>query len=129
MNTSRRVVQSGHGAAQANPEISVARLRSALAEVVALGPDFLAGTVDADDMARHMVRAVRAYADGRDAGPGPGVAPATELAGHEVSELAAGLGEAYTCGSGYLSGRCDAACVMRTMTAMVDEFGDLVTTG
>lgn len=94
------------------------RMRAAIAKTVAVGPDFLRGDVDADHMAHTMVGAVNGFVeqeraaghDQRDAG--------------EAQALQGVLAELMVCGSGYLAGRCDVACVARTMTAMVHEFGD-----
>ncbi|MEB2313583.1 MAG: hypothetical protein OZ921_14655 [Sorangiineae bacterium] len=93
------------------------RMRATIGEVVAVGPRFLHGEIDADAMAAAMVGAVKRYAEGEPAGgrAAPRSREAAEL--HQVIE------ELETCGSGYLAGRCDAACVARTMTFMVEEFG------
>lgn len=89
-------------------------MRAAVDRAIALGPDFLAGKVEATRMAESMVTAVRGYIE--HAGDGiPHGAEATEL--HET------LRELMGCGSGFLAGRCDAACVARTMTYMVGEYG------
>ncbi len=99
------------------PTTQAARMRAAIAQAVAVGPDFLRGEVNADHMANTMVAAVRGYADGERAAGSDGQphdAQAREL--HNV------LAELMACGSGYLAGRCDAACVGRTMTQMVEEF-------
>ena len=103
------------------------RMQAALSPVLMIGPDFLAGRRDADEMAHTMVRAVQEYADGErarqqagarsDTGPAP-VSPAAQ-------ELQAVLAELYTCGSGYLANRCDSDCVARTMVQIMDGFGDL----
>lgn len=139
-------------AAQRHPATPREHLRAALAEVVALGPGFLAGTVHADDMAHCMVRAVREHADALVPGgaasgaatsgaaisgaathvpgaAGPGHAASEDVSSHDLPELMAAAGEVYTCGSGYLAGRCDSDCVMRTMADIVAEFGDLATAG
>src|SRR3546814_6062573 len=42
--------------------------------------------------------------------------------GADAQALQGTLAELMGCGSGYLAGRCDAACVARTMTQMVREF-------
>lgn len=91
-----------------------ARMRAAIEQAVALGPGFLRGDVDADHMANAMVRAVHNYTEQERATGGDGVSRGAE--GTALAELMA-------CGSGYLAGRCDAACVARTMTQMVREFG------
>lgn len=100
------------------PATQVARMRSAIHKAVAVGPDFLRGTVDADHMANTMVAAVRGYAEQERAAGGDGMPR-----GNEAQALQNVLAELMTCGSGYLAHRCDAACVARTMTAMVHEFG------
>ncbi len=94
-----------------------ARLRAAIAQVVAVGPDFLRGEFDAARMAQLMVRAARDCAAAEQAAGGNG---ATDDA--EARELQAVLAELMGCGSGYLAGRCDGACVARTMTQMVHAF-------
>lgn len=96
----------------------VARMRAAVDQTVAVAPGFLRGEVDADHMAHTMVQAVRAYAEQERAGGGDGRAH-----GPEAKQLQDVLAELMACGSGYLAGRCDAACVGRTMTQMVREFG------
>lgn len=106
------------------------RMQAALAPVLRIGPGFLAGRRDADDMAYTMVRAVEEYAKGErerqsDAGPSDAPAPVTEAA----RKLQAALSEVYGCGSGYLAGRCDAACVARTMTWMMSELTDQPSAG
>lgn len=149
MNPTPQTPITETGAAQRNPATPREHLRAALAEVVALGPDFLAGTVHADDMAHCMVRAVREHADALGATSGaatsgaatsgaathvpgaaePGHAASENVPSHDLPELMAAAGEVYTCGSGYLAGRCDADCVMRTMADIVAELGDLATAG
>lgn len=95
----------------------VARMQAAIDHAVAVGPGFLRGEVDADHMANAMVAAVRGYVEQERASGGDG-APR----GAEARELQNVLAELMTCGSGYLAGRCDAACVARTMTQMVHAF-------
>ena len=100
------------------PGTQAGRMRVAVDQAVAVGPGFLRGDIDADRMAHTMVRAVRSYAEHEQAAGHDGAPRGTEAqALHEV------LGELMACGSGYLAGRCDAACVARTMTQMVHEFG------
>jgi uncharacterized protein YfaQ (DUF2300 family) len=105
------------------------RMQAALSPVLVVGPDFLAGRLDADDMARTMVRAVQEYADGERARHQAGVRaeedPAPVSVSRAAQELQAALAEIYTCGSGYLADRCDCDCVARTMVQIMDEFGDL----
>ncbi|HEU0276218.1 MAG TPA: hypothetical protein VFQ95_00120 [Rhodanobacteraceae bacterium] len=96
----------------------VERMRTAIGKAVAVGPGFLRGEVNADHMANAMVGAVRTYVEQERAAGGDG-----SPQGREAGELQNVLAELMTCGSGYLAGRCDAACVGRTMTQMVDEFG------
>jgi hypothetical protein len=88
------------------------RMLAVLSPVLATGSEFLAGRVDADDMAHTMVHAVEAYASG-------------EPAGRTIPELEAALAEIYGCGSGYLAHRCDSDCVARTMAQIMGEFGSL----
>ncbi len=96
----------------------VAGMRAAVERAVAIAPGFLHGDIDADRMANTMVQAVRDYGEQeRAAGSHGGSRDA------EAQALQAALAELMTCGSGYLAGRCDAACVARTMTQMVHEFG------
>lgn len=91
-------------------------MRAAIDQVVAVGPGFLRGDIDADRMAAIMLRAVSGYTDQERADPQrPPDAEARAL--HHV------LAELRVCGSGYLAGRCDAACVARTITEVVREFG------
>lgn len=94
-------------------------MRAAVGQAVAVGPDFLRGTVNADHMANTMVAAVRGYAEQERAAGGDG-----RPQSGEAQELQQVLAELMACGSGYLAHRCDAACVARTMTQMVREFGD-----
>lgn len=102
-------------------------MRNALDPVLALGPDFLSGQREANDMAHAMVRAVRTYSDGEAALTAAGTqtdgAPTTESA-REERELDAVMKEVYVCGSGYLAQRCDAACVARTIRQILGEFGE-----
>ena len=105
------------------------RMQAALSPVLVIGPDFLAGRRDADDMAHTMVRAVQEYVDGervrKQASVLPDEDPAPASLGRSAQELQAALAEIYTCGSGYLADRCDADCVVRTMVQIMGEFGDL----
>ncbi|MEO7123310.1 MAG: hypothetical protein ABI400_09405, partial [Lacisediminihabitans sp.] len=114
-------------------EEQAGRMQAALSPVLVIGPDFLAGQRDADDMAHTMVQAVQAFANAErarqentsqldaDSAPVPPARPA--------QELQAALIEIYTCGSGYLADRCDSDCVVRTMTQIMGEFGDLAPAG
>lgn len=94
------------------------RMRSAIDQAVAVGPAFLRGDVDAVQMAKAMVAAVRTYGEQERAAGGDGSAR-----DREAQALQHVLGELLACGSGFLAGRCDAACVARTMTQMVHAFG------
>jgi hypothetical protein len=100
------------------PTTRAGRMRTAIGRAVAVGPGFLRGDIDADRMAHTMVRAVRDYAEQERAAGGDSVPQ-----GAEDQALQNVLAELMACGSGYLAGRCDAACVARTMTQMVHEFG------
>lgn len=112
-----RVVEQQHGATLA-PASQAGRMRAAVDQAVAAGPGFLRGDIDADRMANTMVRAVRSYTEQEQAAGGDGASR-----GAETQALQHVLAELMACGSGYLAGRCDAACVARTMTQMVREFG------
>src|SRR5574340_310073 len=94
------------------------RMRAAIEQAVSIGPSFLRGDINADQMANTMVKAVRGYAEQEQAAGGNGVPQSAEA--QEIQNV---LAELMGCGSGYLAGRCDAACVARTMTQMVHEFG------
>ena len=96
-------------------------MRDAVLGAVAPGPEFLQGSIDADDMAKHMVKAVQGFEDHNRSEVQrliDGEIPSTP----EHVELWQALRELYVCGSGYLADRCDADCVARTMTQMVHEF-------
>lgn len=105
------------------------RMLAALSSVLVVGPEFLAGRVDADDMAHTMVQAVEAYFKGEGARQQASVLPdedtAPDSVRRTVPELEAALAEIYGCGSGYLAHRCDSDCVARTMVQIMGEFGDL----
>lgn len=93
-------------------------LRSTIDRVVTTGPTFLGGQIDADTMANAMVAAVTDYKSAQrkdSAGNRPGD-PGLQMVVREI----------YGCGAGYLAGMCDGACVARTITGLVDEFGDHV---
>lgn len=94
------------------------RMRAAVAQAVAVAPDFLQGNIDASRMANTMVSAVRHYSEQERAAGGDG-----RPHDAEAQALQGVLAELMGCGSGFLAGRCDAACVARTMTQMVHEFG------
>lgn len=115
---SKRATEQQSGVAAAVPATQAGRMRAAVDQAVAVGPGFLRGDVDADHMAHSMVHAVRSYVEQERAAGGDG-APH----GADAQALQNVLAELMACGSGYLAGRCDAACVARTMTEMVHEFG------
>lgn len=93
-------------------------MRTAIDKVVAVGPEFLRGTVDVQRMTDTMIHAVRDYMTEEKAAGGDGTPHDAEAAQlHEI------LRELNGCGSGFQAGRCDAACVARTITYMVREFG------
>lgn len=100
------------------PGTRAERLRAAVDRAVAVGPSFLRGDIDADEMANAMVGAVRTYAEQQRAAGDDG-SPRSE----EVRELEGVVAELMTCGSAYLAGCCDADCVARTMTELVRELG------
>lgn len=106
-------------ASLSEPSPQVARMRAAIDAAVAFAPAFLRGDHrDADAMAHAMVQAVRRYAEQERAAGGDG-----SPHGAKAQALQPVLAELMGCGSGYLAGRCDGACVARTMGAMVREFG------
>lgn len=109
--------EAGPGAAVATGVTPVERMRAAVNEAVAVAPAFLRGDVDADHMAHAMLRAVSGYVVERHAAGGDAAASA------ENQMLERAVAELQACGSGYLAGRCDGACVARTMMQMVREFG------
>lgn len=113
------VVGQQHAGAGASsvPATQAGRMRAAIDQAVAIAPGFLRGDVDADRMAKTMVHAVRHYTDQEQAAGSDGAAQNAE-----AQALQGALAELLTCGSGFLAGRCDAACVARTMTQMVHEF-------
>lgn len=104
--------------AASEPTTQVGRMHAAIDQAVTIGPSFLRGDTDADRMANTMVQAVRSYAEQERMAGGDGVPQSAE-----ARELQSVLSELMGCGSGFLAGRCDAACVARTMTQMVHEFG------
>jgi hypothetical protein len=101
-------------------------MQAALAPVLVIGPEFIAGRRDADDMANTMVRAVQDFVNGVRARPQADGRPDDDPASaSRAQELQAALAEIYTCGSGYLADRCDSDCVVRTMVQIMGEFGNL----
>jgi len=96
----------------------IAQIRSAIQKVVAVGPDFLNHKIAADEMAHTMVKAVDDYvALAQKEG-------SLQPQSNEAEELQGVLSELKGCGSGFLADRCDDACVARTITYMVNEFGE-----
>ena len=93
------------------------RMRVAVEQAIVVAPGFLRGDIDANHMAKTMVHAVSNYVE-QERAAGSDEAPQNA----EAQALQGALSELMTCGSGYLAGRCDAACVARTMTQMVREF-------
>lgn len=94
------------------------RIRMAIDEVIALGPAFIRGDITVGVMTDAMLASVADYQRGE------------EVAGREVmplgprsTELFPVFQEFVACGGGYQAGRCDADCVVRTMTHLVDEYG------
>ena len=108
-----------HETAEASsvPMTQAGRMRAAVEQAVAVGPRFLRGDIDADHMAKAMVHAVHGYVEQERTAGSDGAAQNAE-----AQALQDALAELMACGSGYLAGRCDAACVARTMTQMVREF-------
>ncbi|WEN15074.1 hypothetical protein PY254_17885 [Rhodanobacter sp. AS-Z3] len=100
------------------PATQVGRVHAVIRQVVAMAPGFLRGDIDADQMANTMVHAARSYVEQEQATGSDG-APHDA----EAEALQGALTELMACGSGYLANRCDAACVARTMSEMVREFG------
>lgn len=96
----------------------VARMKAAIGQAVAIAPEFFRGEIDADRMTHTMIDAVRGYAEYEQE------ISASAPPDAEVEYLREVLAELQACGSGYLAGRCDAACVGRTMTWMVRTFGE-----
>ncbi|MGH7119025.1 MAG: hypothetical protein ACREFP_08560 [Acetobacteraceae bacterium] len=117
--SSDRVTERQHTAtgAAAVPTTQIGPMRAAIDRIVAVAPGFLRGDTDADHMANTMVRGVRNFVEQERARGSDGVPH-----GAEARELQGVLTELMACGSGYLAGRCDAACVARTMTQVVREF-------
>jgi hypothetical protein len=109
--------QQATAAAPSAPMAQTGRMRAAIAQAVAVAPRFLRGDVNADLMANTMVSAVRTYLEQERAVGSDGTPQ-----GADAQALQGTLAELMGCGSGYLAGRCDAACVARTMTHMVREF-------
>lgn len=99
------------------PMTQAGRMHAAIEQAVTVAPAFLRGDIDADQMAKTMVQAVRSYVEQEQATGSDG-APH----GAEAKALQGTISELMACGSGYLAQRCDAACVARTMTEMVHEF-------
>lgn len=100
------------------PATQVGRMRAAIDKAVAVAPSFLRGDVDANHMTNTMVQAVRTYLEQEQAAGNDGTPQSAEAQGLQRT-----LAELMGCGSGFQAHRCDAACVARTMTQMVHEFG------
>ncbi len=100
------------------PNAQVQRMHAAIDKVVAVGPGFLHGEVDVQRMTDTMIGAVRDYAEQERTAGGDGLPH-----GAEAERLHEVLRELLGCGSGFQARRCDAACVARTITFMVHEFG------
>lgn len=109
--------QHERAAESSAPMTHVEWMRAAIGQAVAVAPGFLRGDIDADHMTKTMVHAVRNYVEQEQAAGGHGNAQNAE-----AQTLQGTLDELRACGSGYLTGRCDAACVARTMTQVVHEF-------
>lgn len=109
--------QNKAAGASSAPMTQAARMRAAVDEAVAVAPGFLRGDIDADHMAKTMVHAVNHYVEQERTAGGDGIPRSAQ-----AQALQGTLEELMGCGSGYLAGRCDAACVARTMTEMVREF-------
>lgn len=103
--------------ASSAPMTQDGRMRAAIDQAVAIAPSFLRGEIDADHMTKSMVHAVRNYVEQEQATGSNGTPQNAE-----AQALQDTLAELMGCGSGYLAGRCDAACVAPTMTQMVREF-------
>lgn len=99
-----------------NIDTQVSQIRDAINKVVAAGPDFLANKIPAEKMAHTMVKAVEDYA--KQAQQEGNLRPKS----NEAQDLLGVLQEIQGCGSGFLADRCDAACVARTITYIVNEF-------
>lgn len=114
-----RITEQPHESAGVSsvPMTQAGRMRAAIAQAVAVAPGFLRGDTDAEHMTHTMVSAVRSYTE-QERAAGDHEAPQNA----EIQALQGALAELMGCGSGYLAGRCDAACVARTMTQMVHEF-------
>ena len=112
-----RVTESQHEIASSVSMTQAGRMRAAVAQAVSIAPSFLRGDIDADHMAKTMLDAARNYAEQERATTSE-EAPQNA----ETEALQDALAELMACGSGYLAGRCDGACVARTMTQMAHEF-------
>lgn len=97
-------------------DTQVSQIRAAISKVVAVGPEFLARKLPADEMAHTMVRAVEQYV--QQAQKEGTIHPKS----NEARELQGVLQELEGCGSGFLEQRCDRDCVARTITYIINEF-------
>lgn len=104
----------------AQSQLQIDHLKQAIGKVVKIGPDFLSKKISPEDMTHAMVNSVQEYKNQSELNGGftPHSAQAEELLNV--------LKEIKGCGSGYLAKRCDADCVARTITFLVDEFGENV---
>lgn len=110
--------QGQQAAAAPTADTQLGRMQAAIGKTVTFAPRFLRGEVKADDMANTMVGAVKGYVE-QERSAGSDGRPQNA----QAQQLQQVLSELMACGSGYLAGRCDGACVARTMTYMVQEFG------
>lgn len=97
-------------------DAQIKQIKSAIHKVVEIGPTFLSDKITADEMAHTMITAVKNYAE--EAEKADQLKPKSD----EAEELTEVLQEIMGCASGYLAQRCDAACVARTITYLVNEF-------
>ncbi|MCO5248748.1 MAG: hypothetical protein M9887_07370 [Chitinophagales bacterium] len=88
-------------------------MKEVIQKVVAVGSDFLSHKISPEKMTHTMVDAVDTYFQN---------VGGVSTHSYEAQELIQVLMELKACGSGYLAQRCDAACVARTITFMVDNY-------
>lgn len=94
----------------------IQQMKTAIAKVVAMGPDFLKNDISAYEMAHTMIQVVDDYwAEAERQGT-------LQAKNEEAGELMEVLAEIKGCGSGFLEKRCDAACVARTINFMLEKF-------
>lgn len=94
------------------------RIRAAIDAPIGMGPGFLRGEVAVKEMTDAMIAAVHTFQSGEESA-GRGMRPL----GTRSTTLFPVLQELIACGGGFQAGRWDAACVARTMTLLVKEFG------